>query len=152
MGYKFEVEDIGPQQVLSIRTRTSLEEMPLKLGKSLETIIAYLKSLGKKPSGAPFVAYYNMDMSDLDIEIGFPVSENLEGSGDIASNVIAGGKKAFCMYKGSYSNLKSVYEEMSTWMSENNHKPTGVAYEFYYNSPMEVPESELLTKIVFPLE
>ena len=151
MGYKFEVEDVEPQQVLSIRTRTSLEEMPLKLGKSLETIIAYLGSLGKQPSGAPFVAYYNMDMSDLDIEIGFPVSESLEGSGDIASNIIAGGKKAFCMYKGSYSNLKSVYEKMATWMSKNNHQPTGVAYEFYYNSPMEVPESELLTKIVFPL-
>jgi len=38
------------------------------------------------------------------------------------------------------------------WISEIGHTPTGVAYEFYYNAPGEVPESELLTKIVFPLE
>jgi hypothetical protein len=30
--------------------------------------------------------------------------------------------------------------------------PAGVVYEYYYNSPMEVPESELLTKIEFVLK
>ena len=43
------------------------------------------------------------------------------------------------------------YEAMAKWMNDNGHQPTGVVYEFYNNSPMEVPESELLTKIVFLL-
>jgi len=54
--------------------------------------------------------------------------------------------------------MMPVYNAITKWINENGYKPTGVAYEFYYNSPLgsgaplEVPESELLTKIVFPLK
>ncbi|RYD03611.1 hypothetical protein N752_18735 [Desulforamulus aquiferis] len=48
--------------------------------------------------------------------------------------------------------MEPVYNAMMQWINENGYAPTGVAYEFYYNSPMEVPESELLTKVVFPIK
>jgi len=48
--------------------------------------------------------------------------------------------------------MEPVYNAMMQWINENGHMPTGVSYEFYYNSPAEVQESELLTKIVFPLK
>jgi effector-binding domain-containing protein len=48
--------------------------------------------------------------------------------------------------------LKPVYNALLQWIGENGHTPTGIAYEFYYNSPNEVPESDLLTKIILPLE
>jgi effector-binding domain-containing protein len=41
---------------------------------------------------------------------------------------------------------------MQKWMTENGHQPTGIVYEFYLNSPMEVSEDELLTRVVFPLK
>ncbi|MDO9535730.1 MAG: GyrI-like domain-containing protein [Bacillota bacterium] len=41
---------------------------------------------------------------------------------------------------------------MFQWIAENGYEQTGVYYEFYYNSPEEVPESELLTKIVMPVK
>jgi len=41
---------------------------------------------------------------------------------------------------------------MTGWMQKNQYIPTGVAYEFYLNSPEEVQESELLTRIMFPLK
>jgi len=44
------------------------------------------------------------------------------------------------------------YNAMMEWLEKNKYEATGVAYEFYYNSPMDVPESELLTKIVFPVK
>ena len=53
------------------------------------------------------------------------------------------------MYKGPYMEMPPAYEAITQWMKEKGYTPTGVAYEFYYNSPEEVPESELLTKIVF---
>lgn len=48
--------------------------------------------------------------------------------------------------------MEPVYNEMMLYMAENELEPVGVAYEFYYNSPEEVPEKELLTKIMFPLK
>ena len=56
------------------------------------------------------------------------------------------------MYKGPYKDMESTYEALGKWMEAHGHIPTGVVYEFYYNSPTEVPESELLTEIEFLLK
>ena len=40
--------------------------------KPWSTILQYAGQMGVQPSGPPFVAYYNLDMQDLDLEIGFP--------------------------------------------------------------------------------
>jgi len=56
------------------------------------------------------------------------------------------------MYKGPYELMEPVYKAMSEWMNANNYIPTGVAYELYFNDPSQVPPSELLTKIIFPVK
>lgn len=152
MDYKFELNEQQAQPVLSMRTRTAVGNLPQELGKAYGAIIGYLNEIGEKPLGTAFAAYYNMDMADLDVEMGFPVAKPIAGKGDIKSGEIPAGKQVSCMYKGPYNQVEPVYKAMMQWMNENGHIPTGVAYEFYYNSPMEVPESELLTKIVFPLK
>lgn len=48
--------------------------------------------------------------------------------------------------------MEGFYNALIEWMTSQGHIPTGVVYEFYLNSPMEVPESELLTKVVFLLK
>ncbi|WP_031516236.1 GyrI-like domain-containing protein [Desulfofalx alkaliphila] len=153
MSNEFVLEEKQAQPVLSIRTRTAVDKLPQELGKAYEAIIQYLNELGEKPAEpVAFAAYYNTDMQDLDVEMGFPVSKPLKGKGEIKSGEIPAGKQVSCMYKGSYSKVEPVYQAMMQWISEKGYTPTGVAYEFYYNSPMDVPESELLTKIVFPIK
>lgn len=152
MNYQFEIVETQAQPVLSTRTVTSVEKLPQELGKAFHAIVAHVQGLGEQPVEAAFAAYHNMDMSNLDVEMGFPVAKPLPGRGGIVPGEIPAGKKATCLYKGPYQEMKPVYDAMAKWMSENGHQPTGVVYEFYYNSPMEVPESELLTKIVFLLK
>jgi effector-binding domain-containing protein len=93
-----------------------------------------------------------MDMDNLSVEMGFALNREAPGTDTIKAGFIPAGKKAVTLYKGAYRDMAPVYEAMSKWISESGHKPTGVVYEHYYNSPDEVPESELLTKIVFLLE
>jgi len=78
------------------------------------------------------------------------VPEALPGKGEIQSGFIPEGKVIFCMYRGAYSEMEPTYREMSDWLEEHGLKPSGVAYEYYYNGP-EYPESELLTMIVMPI-
>lgn len=137
------------QPVISVRKISSLEKLPEDIGNAYSEIIAYLGELGEQPSDMPFVAYYNMDMEELDVEIGFPVRKELPSKGDMAPGSIPAGKKAIRMHKGPYKEMAPVYEDMTKWIAENGLQPTGVAYEFYYNSIYEVPESELLTRIMF---
>jgi len=152
MDYRFQLTDMPAQPVLSIRKRTAVGNLPQELGKAYGAIMQHISETGGKPLDAAFAAYYNMDMENLDVEMGFPVEKPIPGKGEIRSGEIPAGKQASCMYKGPYSEMAPVYEAMTRWIAENGQTPTGVCYEFYYNSPMEVPESELLTKIVFLLE
>lgn len=152
MDYKFELTEQPAQPVLSMRTRTAVGNLPQELGKAYGAIMQYLNEIGEKPLEVAFAAYYNMDMADLDVEMGFPVPKPLAGKGEIKAGEIPAGKQVSCMYKGPYQKMEPVYNAMTQWINEKGYTPTGAAYEFYYNSPAEVPESELLTKIVFPLK
>ena len=137
---------------MSIRKRTTLTELPNIIGNSYHRIAGYLAELGEQPADVPFTAYYNMDMRNLDVEMGFPVAGPLPGKGDIKAGRIQQGKIVSCMYKGFYSGMEAVYNEIFKWIAEKGYQQAGVCYEYYYNSPGEVAESELLTRIVIPLK
>jgi len=152
MVYQITLKQQASQPVLSIRKITSISRLPEEIGKAYGMIAMYLQELGEQPAGAPFTAYYNMDMENLDVEMGFPVSKPMEGRGEIKAGIIPEGKYAEGMYKGPYSEISSAYDAISAWMDEKGLTPTGAAYEYYFNTPGEVPDSELLTKIVFPVK
>ena len=148
---KIEVSEEKAQPVLSIRMRTRLELLPQVIGESYLKIMAYLTEQGEQPAFAPFTAYHNLDMQNLDVEMGFPVARLLPEKDDIKARELPPGKAVSSMYKGPYSGMEQPYNEMAQWMKEHGYTPTGVSYEYYFNSPQEVPESELLTKIVMPV-
>ena len=152
MDYKFELSEQPAQATLSIRTRTKMENLPQVIGQAYHAIFEYLNEIKESPVGAPFTAYYNLDMEDLDVEMGFPVAKPLTGRDNIKPSTIPAGKQLAYLYKGSYQGMAPIYEAMAQWMQENGYTPVGTAYEFYFNSPEEVPESELLTRIMFPLQ
>lgn len=125
--------------------------LPQVLGAAYGSIMQYLAEIGEYPSGAPFAAYYNMDMQDLDVEVGFPVSKTIPGKNEIKPGEIPAGKHAACLHVGRYSEVEPAYNALMQWIKENGYTPTGVAYEFYLNDPSRTPETELQTRIAFPL-
>lgn len=132
---------------LSVRRRAAVQDLPATLGQAYSEIMNYAMPLGASISGPAYVIYYNMDMSDLDIEIGFVCEQLVLGNGSITSDEIPAGSYVTAIHTGSYAAMEPLYGAMSTFIQENGLAPTGEAIEFYYNSPSEVPESELKTKI-----
>ncbi len=149
MENKIELIETAEQPVLSVKKVTSVTNLPQEIGSAYHTIMDYLAELGEQPVDVPFTAYYNMDMENLEVEMGFPVGKKIAGKGEVISNVIPAGKKVTCLYKGPYKDMVPTYEAINKFITDNGYKPTGVVYEYYFNSPMEVSESDLLTKIVF---
>lgn len=152
MSYLFQIVETEEQPVLSVKTTTSVSNMPNVVGKIYGSIVNYIVEKGEEPLGPAFIAYFNMDMENLIVEIGFPVAKEIEGKGDIVLRHIPAGKKATGFHKGSYGEIGPVYEKLAIFMSEKGYEATGVAYEYYYNSTPDVPESELLTKVEFLLK
>lgn len=149
---RIELKEQNPQPVLSIRLKTTIEDLSQVIGKSYMKIIEYLKEIGEEPTDVPFTAYYNLDMDNLDVEIGFPVSKHLSNKGEIKYREIPQTMIISKVHKGSYSKMEEPYNEMFKWIEENEYEQVGIYYEYYYNSPEEVSEEELLTKIVMPIK
>ena len=152
MEYKCEFLEKPAHPVLSIRTRASLEDIQKALGDAYGSLMQYMGELGENPADAPFVAYYNMDMSDLDMEVGFPVSKPISGRGEINQSEIPAGKQVSCIHIGPYAGSVPAYEALTKWVEENGYEAVGVVYEFYLNDPMETPEDQLATRIMYLLK
>jgi effector-binding domain-containing protein len=152
MSYHCELKEWSAQPTLAIRTRAAVQDLSRVMGETYGAIAQYLGELGEYPAGPPFAAYHNMDMQDLDVEIGFPVARELPGRGDIQAGHLPQGKVATHLYTGPYSDMESAYDALSRWIEENGYEPTGVAYEFYLSDPEETPPDEHQTQIVFPLK
>jgi effector-binding domain-containing protein len=152
MSYDCQLQERATQPVMSIRSRTSVDKLPEVMGAVYGQLMGYLGEQGAYPAGAPFVAYYNMDMQDLDIEIGFPVAVPLPGRGEIEANEIPAGQAATCVHTGPYDQLGIAYDALMQWMQKQGYEGTGVAYEFYLNDPSETAPEELQTQIALPLK
>lgn len=152
MSYLMQIVETEKQMVMSVQTTTSGGKLPDLVGAVYGQIVSYILEKGWEPLGPAFIAYYNMDMEHLKVEIGFPVADEMEGNGEIQLRYIPAGKKAIGYHKGPYSEIGSLYEKLGLWTGQKGYEPTGVVYEYYFNSPQEIPPSELLTKVEFLLK
>jgi effector-binding domain-containing protein len=63
-----------------------------------------------------------------------------------------GGNTGTCLYTGPFQEMPPAYEALTKMIAEKGLTPTGVAYEMYYNSPMDTEPAKLQTLILFPLK
>ncbi len=152
MAFHCEIKEQETLPTLSIRARTPIQDLPKLLDESYAKIGAYLAELGEEPAGAPFAAYYNMDLHDLDVEVGFPVTKAVEGKGEIQAGQVPGGKLGSALHTGRYADIAPVYDALTQFVKDRGYEPTGVSYEFYLNDPEETPPTKLQTQILFPLK
>ena len=151
MSYNCEKIERNAQLVLSIRTKTSIQQLPQLLGECYMKIIQYLGEQGVSPAGAPFVGYFNLDMQNMDVEIGIPVSKKLPEKDDIKLSEIPTGQYASCIYTGPYDKIGPAYNELTQWAEKNGYETSGIAYELYLDDPRVIPPEELKTQIFFLL-
>lgn len=146
----FEVIERTDVKTMCIRTHSPVENLKNILGASYGAIAQHIMAHGGQIIDAPYVAYFNLDMSNLDLEIGFPVAAPLPTTNDIANGTLPGGKYVCSLYTGPYEEMVEAYDAINKFMEEKQLQPTGTAYEFYLNGP-ETPPAELQTRIEFPL-
>ena len=152
MAYEIKLLELPDQATLSMRTTTSVENLPQFFGTVYGSIMQYLGELGENPSGMPFAAYYNLDMQHLDVEAGFPVSHPIAAKGKIKASTIPGGKFISTLHVGPYDKVEPAYAALNDWAKQNGYEPSGVAYEYYLNDPNQNPPVEPETEIRLPLK
>ena len=152
MEYTIKILELQDQPTLTMRAIYPVEKLPEFFGTAYGSVMAYMQELGEAPAGMPFGIYYNLDMSALDIEAGFPVARVLPGKGKISASIIPGGKYISTTHVGSYDSMKPAYDALNEWAKRNCYEPTGIAYEYYLNDPSAGPGIVPETEIRFPVK
>jgi effector-binding domain-containing protein len=150
--YVCQVQDIPARPTLSVRRVAAVQELPQAMGSAYGAVMAYAGAQGIPVEGPAYVIYYNMDMSALDMEIGFFSPQELPTAGeDVQSGHFPAGRWATVEHVGPYDGLKDAYAALEAWVAAHGFTPTGLACEFYFNGPDEASPSEYRTQAMFML-
>lgn len=106
-------------------------------------------------TGRVYGTYFNSpeDVAEekLQYEICFAFEGDAIQEGKIGIKEIPEHTVLAAMHKGPYNKVGPVIHAVANYAVENGYDIVGPVTEVYLNDPMEVPESELLTEVQFPV-
>ncbi len=149
--FEISLQEKKAQPVIFIRTKTQIDTLPKLLEETTMKIMRYLKENGVSASDALYTRYHDGQLNnEIDVEIGMPVSKEVQGIGDLRGSVIPEGKYVIATYKGDPDELENTYNGILKWIDEADLKPTGAYFEYYYGE--EGDSEEFRAKIVVPVK
>jgi effector-binding domain-containing protein len=155
--FEISLQEKKPQPVVFIRTKVQIDMLPKLLEETDEKIKRYLKDNRITATDTLYTRYHNaqpgIDVIDvIDVEIGVPVSMEVQGNSELRSSVIPAGRYVTAMYKGDPDELETAYEGILKWIYEADLKPAGAYFEYYYGEDEDTPIEDFIAKIVVPVE
>ncbi len=168
MSIDIAVVDKGPQGVLQISVATSMLKIPKTLGSCFSAVTQYMESVGVGKAGAPFTQYLDLDWDSIQrdslvalawqllthkqkLRVGIPVSDKVQGDGEVVFAEIASGRFVKALHIGAYHKLGKTYKKVSDWALQNRVSLENNAFESYISDPGEVPTDKLETLVFVPI-
>ncbi|HSA35948.1 MAG TPA: GyrI-like domain-containing protein [Methanomassiliicoccales archaeon] len=135
---------------IAIRKKVKVSEIPAVMGSMFGELYPHL---GKdvRCAGPPFALYHSWEGEMMDMEVGFPIVGKGVEAGNVRTIKLPAVRAAMAMHIGPYDKLMDTYNEMMGWMKVNGHQPASFMWEEYLNSPQEVPPSQLMTRLYWPV-
>ncbi len=148
---KIIVENINDIYYLGIRNNIAAKDLAQTLGDSYGKLSAFCTENSIEMAGMPIAIYYTWENDSTDMIAAFPVSEEIEGTEGIEYGVISASKAVTGVHYGSYESSEMSHMSIGQYIEENNFEISGPVFEIYLNDPTTVSQSEIQTKIVYPI-
>ena len=149
--------EVEPQQVIGMHKKGLYEE----IGNLIPRLYAFAARNQINPIGPPLFVCHEIHpekimeaviLMNADIEVAVPIAGKVEGSDNIKSYELPGGKMAKIVHKGPYREVGPSYEKLFDWLLKNGKMITGPTREVFLTYLQEVPEGEQLTEIYAPIK
>lgn len=148
---KIDSKTIEEKQVASISHVGLVEDM----GELIGELAGWTMKKGLQITEPPFVVYYTSPLEvppqKMEYEVGIPFKGEVKGEGRIRIKIMPQHQVLTTIHQGPYQEVGSAYGMMMEHLMKEGYEMIGVPREIYLNSPQEVPETELLTEIQFPI-
>ena len=139
-----------------------MRQMPKVIPSATTEVFQWLGARGIAPAGAPILRFHVIDMAGLmDIEMGVPVDEAVEGDDQVKAWVLPAGEYATLVYTGVKNGIAGT-RALLDWAAEKGLKwdrwddekgdAFAARYETYLTDPADEPdtakwETEIAIKI-----
>ncbi len=145
------IKNIEEKKVAYVSITGSYDQLPELFGE----VIGYVMKEDLQITEPPYGIYFNSPMEvspeELQYEVGITFIGNAEGEGRVKIKEVPAHNVVSTVYKGPYGQAAQIYEALIKYATENSYQIAGPVKEIYMNNPMDVPESDLLTEVQFPV-
>jgi effector-binding domain-containing protein len=145
---EFHIEELTEQPYVFIRLETRQSEIGEKIGACLGRMMPLV---GARAAGAPLARWYEWTGDSGVMEVGVPVSEPMEGLGDIEACVLPAGRAAVVTHIGSYDGLAATWERLKGWMEQEGLEARAAPWEQYVDDCSTTPVEKVRTVIYWPV-
>lgn len=148
MNYKFEVKNIEPTMVATIRYKGKYSDVGKYIGKIYKAVKGNAK-------GAPLNCFYDSEYrEEADIELCVPTSKSVNNS-EVTSKELPRIKAICTTHNGTYESLNKAYKAILDYAKENNLKCLIPSREVYIKGPGMIFKgnpNNYITEIIIPIE
>lgn len=139
---------------VTMKDECDMNKISSKMMEMYPELMNYLKNNNTDISGSPFAIYHPCENAGQTIlECGLPINMKLAGEENINFIEIPAGKTIMASHFGHFRSVKTTYEALQKYITENNIEIIGSPWEMYITDPMKEPDqSKWETKVYFPIK
>jgi effector-binding domain-containing protein len=154
MAYEISIKELKPQRFAAVRAKTTLNKVTEKVTQLLGETADYLEAEGIKPTGPGFGVYYEVGAVVVDVQVGYPIDEEIAGNDRVMGGELPGVKAAVATYEGPHKEMPDAHRAVHMWMHENDVKAAvEPAREVYLTDLRDLKEGEdCRAESVWPVE
>jgi DNA-binding transcriptional MerR regulator len=151
--FEIGIEEVPEQRLLAIREHVHQDEMSTVVPRCIDEVHAHMQEQGLSFAGPPIcVCPFPDEHGMLDTEVGWPVAEEVAGSGRIEARTLPATRALVMKHVGPYEVLSNSYRLMSELMEEEGLTSVGDPREHYITDPDEVADpNDYETRIIWPI-
>lgn len=154
--------DVEAQPTAAVRFRRPMASVDVGalMDAAMGGLGARLGGAGVAPAGPPYARYHAWGGDLADVEIGFPVAQDIAvlpdlsevEEGDVGGSELPGGRVAVVVHRGPYTALGDAYGRLHDWIHAQGEDDGPGPWETYIDNPEEVDAvSELRTEVRWPV-
>lgn len=148
--------DVPPQQVVGITRTGTYRLIPELLQEIYGFIVAHSLTITGMPTficheTSPEAVMAANEQGTAVVEVAWPVSGAVRGSGGITAYELPGGKMVRTMHRGPYETCEPTYLALFAFIADRELRIAGPIREIYPNNPHEVAPEDILMEIMVPV-
>jgi AraC family transcriptional regulator len=146
------LEDVPPLRVAVIAAHVPVDRMFAHVPTTISRVGGWLERKDVPCTGNALILHLGIVDDALDVEVGFPIGEAVDGDEVVSVRMYPGARAAVLEHRGPYEELPRLYGPLEEWIRDQGLTPATPIREQYVKNPFDTTDpEEWVTRISWPL-